>query len=66
MTSFRFRASGLLKERILARYRIPFSRSGLDGAVVSFLGADKPVTVVDVGELLQADALFLGPAARVS
>lgn len=49
MTSFRFRASGLLKERILARYRIPFSRSGLDGAVVSFLSADAPVAVVDVG-----------------
>ena len=49
MTSLRFRASGLLKERILARYRIPFSRSGLDGALVSFLGADVPVTVVDVG-----------------
>jgi FkbM family methyltransferase len=49
MTSLRFRASGLLKERILARYRIPFSRSGLDGALVSFLSANAPVTVVDVG-----------------
>ena len=49
MTSLRFRASGLLKERILARYRIPFSRSGLDGALVSFLSAGTPATVVDVG-----------------
>jgi FkbM family methyltransferase len=49
MTGLRFLMSGLLKERILARYRIPFSRSGLDGSLVSVLSAAEPVTVVDVG-----------------
>lgn len=64
MSSLRFRISGLLKERIMARYGIPFSRSGLDGPLVSFLSAEQPVSVIDIGAstggFLDAVAAYCG------
>lgn len=49
MSTLRFRVSGLIKELVLGRYRIPFSRSGLDPSLVPFLSSRQPVALVDVG-----------------
>lgn len=47
--SWRFRLSGLLKERVLGHYGIPYSSYGLEPGLVPFLTRGEPITLVDVG-----------------
>lgn len=47
--SWRFRLSGLLKEKILAQYGIAYSRRGLESGLVPFLRPAVPITLVDIG-----------------
>jgi len=47
--SWRFRMSGLLKEKVLGHYGIAYSRSGLEPGLVAFLRPAVPITLVDIG-----------------
>lgn len=47
--SLRFRASGFVKSLVWRVYGMPFSRHGLEPALVPFLPEGQPITLVDVG-----------------
>ena len=47
--SWRFRLSGLVKDRALSHYGIPFSPHGLEPGLVPFLDEGVPITLLDVG-----------------
>jgi len=49
ITDFKNRCSKLLRERILRHYLVPYSRHGLDPALVRWWKPTGPIAVVDVG-----------------
>jgi FkbM family methyltransferase len=49
MRTLRFRASGYVKQQVMRFYGLPFSRFGLESALVPFLPTGRPITLIDAG-----------------